>query len=151
VSFDAITEDNILKVIGEDITARDPSGELRSRIATIFPHAQVIVTLPGIHAGQRLAFIDWLNTARAAQGRPPLSEAEECAEMEQSVDLFVEEHGAFIRPDPARMASGSHAQAADQVSLFDGSPCSRCAETAGRMLANVSAAHRSEGDQPDHR
>ncbi len=101
--FEAITEDNILKVIGESITARDASGELRSRIATIFPHAQVIVTLPGIHAGQRLAFIDSLNAARAEQGRPPLSEAEECAEMEQSVDLFVEEQGAFIRPDPARM------------------------------------------------
>jgi hypothetical protein len=96
-------KDNLLKTIGEDLTARDANGELRTRIATIFPHAKVIVTLPGIHAGQRLAFIDWLNAARAEKAKPALSEAEECAEMEQSVDLFVEEQGAFIRPDPALM------------------------------------------------
>jgi hypothetical protein len=98
-----LKEDNILKTIGEDLTARDANGELRSRIATVFPHAKVVVTVPGTHADQRLAFIDWLNAARAEQGKPPLSEAEECAEMERSVDLFVEEQGAFIRPDPARM------------------------------------------------
>ncbi len=92
-----------MKFIGEGLTARDANGELRSRIATIFPHSRVIVTVPGIHADQRMAFVDSLNAARAKEGQPPLSEEEECAEMEQSVDLFVEEQGAFIRPDPLRM------------------------------------------------
>ena len=92
-----------METIGEALTARDATGELRSRVATIFPHAKVVVTVPGIHADQRLIFVDSLNAARVEQGKPRLSEAEECDAMEQSVDLFVEEQGAFIRPDPAQM------------------------------------------------
>jgi hypothetical protein len=99
----SLTEDNLLKFIGDDLKARDANGELRSRIATIFPRAKVIVTVPGSHTDQRLAFIHSLNSDRAQGGQPPLSEDEECAEMEQSVDLFIEEQGAFIRPDPLHM------------------------------------------------
>jgi len=92
------------KVIGDHLLARDDAGRLRSRIATCFPHARTLVTLPGIHATQRCAFSEYLNTLRAAQGLAPLTDAEELAQWSLGVDLILEEDGTvLIRPDPANM------------------------------------------------
>jgi hypothetical protein len=97
------TRDDMATFIGDNFSARDENGEFKARVATIFPKAKTIVTIPGIHATQRCAFIDSLNQVRVQEGKPPLTEDEEDAEMEQSVDLFVREQGVFIRPDPTRM------------------------------------------------
>ncbi len=90
--------------IGDDLFARDETGRLRSRIATIFPRAGVLVTLPGIHATQRCEYTDWLNARRVGGGEPPLSVAEEEQVWAMGVDLVLEEDGVvLIRPDPHEM------------------------------------------------
>jgi len=94
-----------LTLIGEPILARDEAGRLRSRIATVFPRAATLVTLPGIHATQRCAFTESLNRARAASGHSELTEEEEEVQWSLGVDLIVEESGVvLIRPDPDNMA-----------------------------------------------
>jgi len=92
-----------LKFIGEPLMARDADGNLRNGVATIFPYSHTVVTVPGAHINQRIAFIDSLNTERAAADLPRLSEEQEEAEMELSVDLFVTDQGVIIRPDPSQM------------------------------------------------
>ncbi|MGO9112994.1 MAG: hypothetical protein ACLP9L_27490 [Thermoguttaceae bacterium] len=91
------------RIIGDHPLARDASGKLRSRIGTVFPRSRTIVTLPGIHAMQRLAYLDLLVAERAAAGQPPLSRDEESAVWEASVDLVFEEGYVLIRPDPENM------------------------------------------------
>ena len=91
------------KIIGDHPLARDPSGKLRSRIGTVFPRSRTIVTLPGIHAMQRMAYLDLLAAERAAAGQPPMSREEESAEWEASVDLVFDEGDVLIRPDPENM------------------------------------------------
>ena len=91
------------KIIGDHPLARDPSGKLRSRIGTVFPRTWTIVTLPGIHATQRMAYVDLLAGARAAAGQPPMSQEEALAEWEASVDLVFDDSGVLIRPDPDNM------------------------------------------------
>ena len=92
-----------MQVIGPSLFECDANGRRKSHIGTIFPDRGTLVTLPGIHATQRLAFIDWLNEQRWLQGRPQLAEAEEEAEFARSVDLIFEEDQVLIRPDPAQM------------------------------------------------
>ena len=91
------------RIIGDHPLARDPSGKLRSRIGTVFPRSRTIVTLPGIHAMQRMAYLDLLAAERAAAGQPPMSREEESAEWEASVDLVFDEGDVLIRPDPENM------------------------------------------------
>ena len=90
-------------IIGEHPLAKDADGRLKSRIATVFPFADTIVTLPGIHATQRIAFLDLLENQRREEGRPPLSAEEQSALFDSAVDLVVEDHTILIRPDPANM------------------------------------------------
>jgi hypothetical protein len=93
-----------LRIIGEHPLDRDDAGVLRSRIATLFPRGQTLVTLPGIHATQRVAYVDQLNGERAARGQLPLTDDEQFAEWENAVDLIIDEDGSIlIRPDPDRM------------------------------------------------
>lgn len=92
-----------LRIIGEPLLARDAGGKLKSRIATVFLGAQTIVTLRGVHATQRLAYLDGINQQRAAAGRPPLTSREQAAELADSVDLVMEGDTVLIRPDPAHM------------------------------------------------
>jgi hypothetical protein len=92
-----------LTTVGSPLFEREPSGKLRSRIATVFPRHHTIVTLPGIHATQRRAFVDLLNERRQAAGREPLSEAEETEVWNDAVDLIVEGDTVQIRPDPENM------------------------------------------------
>lgn len=90
-------------LIGDHPLAKDAQGNLASRIATVFPYADTIVTIPGIHATQRVAFVEILNRKREAAGLPPLSEYEQNLHWENSVDLVMEEDSVLIRPDPDKM------------------------------------------------
>lgn len=92
-----------LRIIGDALLARDLSGKLKSRIGTIFPRARTLVTLPGIHATQRMAYVAAINVERKASGLPPLSDEEEMVEWQQSVDLIMDEDNVLIRPDPENM------------------------------------------------
>ncbi len=90
-------------ILGEHPLAKDGNGKLKSRIATVFPFANTIVTLPGIHATQRLAYVDWLRRQRQELGLAPLSREEEAGEWQNSVDLIMEDDAILIRPDPDNM------------------------------------------------
>ena len=61
------------------------------------------MTLPGIHATQRMAYVDLLVCERMEQGLGPLSREEEAREWQNSVDLIIENNTILIRPDPADM------------------------------------------------
>lgn len=92
-----------LRIIGDHPLARDAQGNPRSGIGTIFPRRRTLVTLPGIHATQRLAFTRLMNEERKAERLPPLSEEEEMVEWQQSVDLIMDDDSILIRPDPENM------------------------------------------------
>lgn len=92
-----------IMIIGDPPMALDERGQLKSRIATLFVRRRVLVTLPGIHAWQRLALIDYLNQQRAQERREPLSTSQEMFECENSVDLIIEPKAILIRPDPDNM------------------------------------------------
>lgn len=91
------------RIIGENLLARDDGGRLRTRIATVFPGDNVVVTLPGIHATQRLAHLDAKSEQRVAQGLAPLTEEELDCQCLRAVDLVLEDDTILIRPDPAEM------------------------------------------------
>ena len=90
-------------VVGRHPFDKDAKGNPVSRIATVFLRTPGLVTLPGIHATQRVAWTDFLNRRRAKEGAPPLDQAEVEAEWEESVDLIVEPDEILIRPDPDAM------------------------------------------------
>lgn len=92
-----------MKILGEKIFAKNADGELLSRIGTMFFKTPGLVTQKGVHAMQRMMWIDELNAERAAQGKPPLTASEEEAEMAESVDLIFTKNHVLIRPDPNRM------------------------------------------------
>ncbi len=91
------------QIIGEHPMARSGDGKLKSRITTVFPYGNAIVTLPGIHATQRMAYVDLLTRQRLEQGLGPLSREEEAREWQNSVDLIIEDETILIRPDPSDM------------------------------------------------
>lgn len=90
--------------LGPEPFSRDAEEHLQTRIGTIFLRTPGLVTLRGIHAMQRMAWIDELNRRRAVVGKPPLTDKEVEAELSESVDLLFDEHYALIRPDPNNMA-----------------------------------------------
>jgi hypothetical protein len=92
-----------IETIGGPLFECDSQGRLVSRVATIFPRRRVLVTLPGTHAWQRVAFCDYLNQQRVAEDAAPLTAEQEAAEYAASVDLIVEPGLVLIRPDPANM------------------------------------------------
>ena len=92
-----------MRVLGEAIFARDADGKLLSRIGTIFFRTPGLVTKRGVHAMQRLMWIEAVNADRAAAGLPALTEQEEQDEIDQSVDLIFTDEKVLIRPDPDRM------------------------------------------------
>jgi hypothetical protein len=92
-----------LTIIGEPPFACDQSGRLLSRIATVFPQRRTLVTVPGTHAWQRVAFCEFLNRQLLRDGGRPLSADEEAAEYLSSVDLIIEPGTILIRPDPTNM------------------------------------------------
>ena len=92
-----------MKIVGEKIFAKDAAGNPLSRIGTIFFRTPGLVTKKGVHAMQRLMWIEEVNAARAAEGKPPLTMSEEDAEMMESVDLIFTDELVLIRPNPERM------------------------------------------------
>jgi len=97
------------RILGEHPLAKDSNGKLKSRIATVFPYGYTIITLPGIHATQRMAYIDQLNAQRAKFNLPPLNQEETSVEWRNSVDLLMEDDAILIRPDPDNMELAFHA------------------------------------------
>ena len=93
-----------LKLIGPHPFEQDESGAQMTRIGTLFPNYGVLYTMPPcVHAWQRSQFIEHLNAASAAAGRPPLTLDEEIAVSTESTDLIFEPDHILIRPDPERM------------------------------------------------
>ncbi|MEN6457523.1 MAG: hypothetical protein ABFC63_01220 [Thermoguttaceae bacterium] len=92
------------RIIGEHPLAKNGSGKLISRIATAFPYANTVVTVPGIHATQRMTYIEALSRQRIEHGLGPIGPEDEAAEWQNSVDLIVEDDAIVIRPDPENMA-----------------------------------------------
>ena len=92
-----------MKILGDPIFAKDATGKLKSRIGTLFFRTPGLVTRRGVHAMQRMMWIDELNAERAAAGQPALTDAEEAAELAQSVDLIFTDEFVLIRPDPNHM------------------------------------------------
>ena len=90
-------------VLGSEPFARAAGGKLASRIATAFPGRRALVTLPGIHASQRQAFLDAQDESRRAEGLTPLSRGQRDEEWNDAVDLIVDEDAILIRPDPDAM------------------------------------------------
>lgn len=92
------------RIIGDHPLAKDGCGRLKSRIGTVFPSDGTIVTLPGIHATQRQAYLDALDRHRQAEGLAPLTPEQRAAEWDSAVDLIMENDTILIRPDPDKMA-----------------------------------------------
>ena len=92
-----------MKILGEPIFSKDANGKLKSRVGTVFLKTPGLVTTNGIHAMQRVAWIDELNRERAEKGEQPLSENAAADEIDNSVDLVFTEDAVMIRPDPERM------------------------------------------------
>ncbi len=86
-----------MKIIGEKIFAKTSDGRLLSRVGTIFLRTPGLVTTPGVHAMQRVKWIEALSEER------PLTPVEEEAELAESVDLIFTDDFVLIRPDPERM------------------------------------------------
>ena len=91
-------------LLGPSPFAHDAKGQLITRIGTIFLRTPGLVTTRGIHAMQRMEWIDELNRRRREAGKPELTAAETEAELASSVDLLFDEQYALIRPDPRQMA-----------------------------------------------
>ena len=83
-----------MKILGDAIFAKDGEGRLLSRIGTMFFRTPGLVTRRGVHAMQRVMWLDEIG---------PLSPEEEEAELAESVDLIFTDDLVLIRPDPDRM------------------------------------------------
>ena len=93
-----------LAILGEHPFVKDAQGKLKSRIGTAFPLGRTLVTLAGIHASQRQAYLDFLNQKRGESGLQPMSKQEEVSYWNSAVDLIIEDHAILIRPDPNEMS-----------------------------------------------
>jgi hypothetical protein len=93
-----------LELIGAHPFERDELGRQKVRIGTLFLDRKILYTrLPGVHAWQRSAFIDLLNSQRTKAGAAPLAPEQEEEICRKSVDLIFDPDHILIRPNPARM------------------------------------------------
>ncbi|MEI6971168.1 MAG: hypothetical protein WCL44_06585 [bacterium] len=92
-----------VNIMGGHPLDRDAHGNFKCRIATIFIRARTIVTAPPMHLLQRNIFIEWLDSERKANGKPPLTAHEKARETANSVDLVMDGPYIQIRPDPSNM------------------------------------------------
>ena len=58
--------ESAITFLGDHPFAKDANGKLKARIGTAFSRGNTLVTLPGIHATQRQAYLDLLNQQRQA-------------------------------------------------------------------------------------
>jgi hypothetical protein len=90
-----------LQLLGPHPFARDAEGRQLTRIGTLFPAYLALETqAPGVHAWQRLDFIERLNAQQTERGLPPLTSEEEESVCGNAVDLVFESDLILIRPDP---------------------------------------------------
>jgi hypothetical protein len=92
-----------MKILGDKIFARNEDGSLKSHVGTVFFRTPGIVTIKGVHATQRLAWIEELNRERAEKGEAPLTDSEAEAEWADSVDILFTDRWVLIRPEANRM------------------------------------------------
>lgn len=92
-----------MEIFGDKLFAKDAEGKLLSRIGTLFFRTPGLVTKKGVHAMQRMMWIEEINRRRAEKGEAALTMEEEDAEMAESADLIFTEEFILIRPDPERM------------------------------------------------
>ena len=92
-----------MEILGDPIFAKNPDGTLKSRIGTLFLRTPGLVTLPGVHAMQRIAWTRELSRRREAAGQKPLTESESMAEWNDSADLLFSGEFVYIRPAPSRL------------------------------------------------
>ena len=92
-----------LRLLGESPFPGESAAGPRPGIATLFPDDAVLVTLPGIHATQRQAYLDELVRARESAGLPPYSGEELDFIQERAVDLMLPPGQIQIRPEPFAM------------------------------------------------
>ncbi|MBN2578783.1 MAG: hypothetical protein JXB10_07310 [Pirellulales bacterium] len=92
------------RIIGPHPLATDDRGRLLARIGTVLPYENAVITLPGIHATQRSAYLDQLDEQRGTSGLGPLDEEERSAVWRSAVDLIMNDGVILIRPDPENMA-----------------------------------------------
>ncbi len=98
-----------VQFIGEPISVpgkKDSDGKPSSNrigIATVFPKSGIIVTLPGVHTTQRMAYTDRIDQERRNQGLDPLDSDQRMEIWLGAVDLLMDDEHVFIRPDPDRM------------------------------------------------
>ena len=130
-----------IRIIGEDLVAQSDAGQLGSRIATLFLGDRALVTLPGIHATQRLAYIATVNRERLDSGFSPLTDEETEAIWAESVDLILNGSFILIRPGPQGM---KQAFAADE--MLQEVVSKRCIRYLNVMNPEVSQALRSRGE-----
>ena len=91
-----------MKILGDNIFAKDASGNPLSRIATIFLRTPGLVTRKGVHAMQRAMWIEEINAGRAADGKPPMTQEEEDAEIFREIDRWFVEN----LPEPPMCKTG---------------------------------------------
>ncbi len=98
-----------LTYLGESILARNEQGNLKRHIMTLFPRSRFMVTEPStLHGDQCAEYIDYLNSLRAAENVPSLTEEQKEDVINHAVALTIieGEDGRFfaiIRPDPNNM------------------------------------------------
>lgn len=93
-----------LELIGPHPFERDEVGHQKVRIGTLFLDFKVLYTLaPAVHAWQRSAFIDLINSRREKAGSACLTPEQEEEICRGSVDLIFDPDHILIRPNPARM------------------------------------------------
>ena len=92
-----------MEIFGDKLFAKDAEGRLLSRIGTMFFRTPGLVTKKGVHAMQRMMWIEEVNRRRVERGEAPMTMEEEDAEMAESADLIFTEEFVLIRPDPERM------------------------------------------------
>ena len=93
-----------MELIGPHPFELDTAGNQKTRIGTIFLEAGVLYTAPPcVHAWQRMALIERLNSIRIANALPALTLEEEERLCASSVDLIFDPDHVLIRPNPERM------------------------------------------------
>jgi hypothetical protein len=89
---------------GPPLFGKKDDGQYVSRIATLFPRHQLLITAPPMHALQREAFKDWLSARQTAAGEPVPGPSTLTWEASESVDLIVGSGDTvLIRPELERL------------------------------------------------
>ncbi len=92
-----------LHILGPPLFEEDNQGRPKSRIATVFLGNRTLVTLPGIHATQRINFQEFVDADRERRKLRPLSLKERDVLTQDCVDLILQDGLILVRPDPNKI------------------------------------------------